>query len=73
MFNKKMFDKKWRGVNTTVTFSDSEKTFCRRRSRLGRSGSSSTVMNLKWPIRLSHLPRHKPLGFIEMTSMTSPR
>ena len=54
------------------SFSDSE-IFIRRRSRVGRLGSSSTVMNLKWPTRDSHRPRHSPLGFIEMTSMMSPR
>jgi hypothetical protein len=31
------------------------------------------VMNLKCPTRLSQRPRQRPLGFIEMTSMTSPR
>ena len=37
-----------------------------------RSGSSSTFMNLKWPIRPWHRPRHSPLGFMAMISIVSP-
>ena len=46
---------------------------CSEDLRTCRSGSSSTFMNLKWPIRPWQRPRQSPLGFMAMMSIVSPR
>lgn len=37
------------------------------------SGSISTLMNLKFPTLFSHFPFQRPLGFMEIISIRSPR